>query len=160
MSCAMAEVTALAEKVRRHWIHQGLEVRPVSEGELREMADVSSEGTPDAYDAFLRSVGLPTDQDGAGFRFWSPREVRPTHEVLLDAGCPPTAPSPSVIVADYLQECWWYALWLAGPFRGQVSLVRGRDDGPLPPLGSFGDFLEAYLDDDARLYPRTASSGQ
>ena len=149
----MAGVTDSAERVRRHWARQGLGVKPLSVEDLRRLAALSPEGMPHEYEKFLRSVGLPTHQDSAGFRFWWPHEIRPTDQVLADAGCPASAPSPSVIVADYLQECWWFALWLAGPYRGQVSLVSGRDDGPLPPIGSVGDFLEAYLADDSRLYP-------
>ena len=64
-----------------------------------------------------------------------------------------------MIIADYLQESWWYAIWVAGPFSGHVSLVLGRDgDGnPEPPLGTFVDFLLAYLNDDASLYPPALS---
>jgi hypothetical protein len=114
-----------------------------------------SEGIPEEYEAFLRIAGLPDDEDGAGFRFWLPHEVRATSDVLREAVGSACHAEHSVIIADYLHESWWYALWLTGPLRGQVSLVLGAADGkdPRPPLGALVDFLLAYMNDDEHLYP-------
>lgn len=156
----MAEITAVASEVRQHWLSQGLRVSPVGSQELAELRLWQPEGVPEEYEAFLRVAGLPDDEDRQGFRFWSPREVRATRDTLRGAGYGSDATEPSVIIADYLQESWWYGLWLAGPFKGSVSLVLGREDGrdPQRPLGSLGDFLLAYVRDDACLYPPASNA--
>lgn len=156
----MAEVAAVAEKVRQHWLSQGLRVSPVKPDDLAELRRLRPEGMPEEYEAFLRIAGLPDAEDGEGFRFWLPSELRATSDVLGEAGYGSDAAELSVIVADYLQESWWYGLWVTGPFRGQVSLVLGDEGGrdPQPPLGTFVDFLLAYLKDDARLYPPESKS--
>ncbi len=151
----MDELAAVAERVRRHWLSQGLRVLPITPYELERLRSSRSARIPEEYEDFLRVAGLPDDEDREGFRFWSPIEVRATNDVLHNAGYASTAAEPSVIIADYLQESWWFALWVDGPFRGHVSLVLGSGDGrdPQPPLGTFVDFLLAYLGDDERLYP-------
>ena len=155
----MAEVAEIAKQVREHWQAQGFRVSSVEMEALAELKRSRTEGIPEEYETFLRIAGLPRDEDSNGFRFWLPREVRATMDVLGDAGYASDAVEPSVIIADYLQESWWYALWVAGPFMGHVSLVLGHEDGkdPQPPLGTFMDFLLAYLSDDARLYPHPKS---
>jgi hypothetical protein len=157
----MAEVATIAARVREHWLSHGLLVSPVKSDEIAVLKRMRPEGIPEAYEAFLRIAGLPDGEDPEGFRFWLPREVRTTRDVLGEAGYDSNASEPSVIIADYLQESWWYALWLTGPFTGSVSLVLGHKDGndPQPPLGTFADFLLAYLRDDARLYaPKSHTS--
>ena len=151
----MAGVAEVAEKVRQHWLSQGLRISQVKPEELAELRRSLPGGTPEEYEAFLRLAGLPSDEDTEGFRFWLPSEVRATRDVLGEAGYRSDATEPSVIIADYLQQSWWYGLWLAGPFRGSVSLVLGSERGrdPQRPLGTFVDFLLAYLNDNARLYP-------
>jgi hypothetical protein len=151
----MAEVTTVAKGVLRRWLSQGLRVSAVTPEEMARLRQLQPDGRWEDYEAFLRIAGLPQDEDSEGFRFWLPREVRLSKDVLADAGSRCNAAEPSVIFADYLQECWWYGLWLAGPFAGQVSLVLGSEDGEDPqlPLGSLVEFLAAYLDDDDRLYP-------
>lgn len=153
----MAEVKSLAEQVRQHWLSQGLRTSPLTPEDLTKLRQSHPDGIPEAYETFLRFAGLPSDEDSEGFRFWSPREVRATRDVLGEAGYKIEAEeaAASVIIADYLQESWWYALWLAGPYRGCVSLVLGRANGqdPQPPLGTFLEFLLAYLHDDGRMYP-------
>ena len=155
----MAEVAAIAEQVREHWLAQGLRVSSIETEALAEVKRSRPEGIPEEYETFLRIAGLPHDEDRNGFRFWLLREVRATADVLGDAGYASDTAAPSVIIADYLQESWWYALWMAGPFMGHVSLVLGHESGkdPQPPLGTFMDFLLAYLSDDGRLYPDSKS---
>jgi hypothetical protein len=151
----MAEVEVVAKEVRQRWLSQGLRPSSVKPEELVALSRLAPEGVPKEYEAFLRIAGLPDDEDAAGFRFWRPTEVRVTSDVLHAAGYAIDAIERSVIIADYLQESWWYGLWLSGRFAGQVSLVLGQADGkdPQPPLGSFAEFLLAYLGDDVRLYP-------
>jgi hypothetical protein len=156
----MAEVKEAAEQVRHHWLAQGLRVSPVNPKQLAELRRLRPEGIPEEYEAFLRIAGLPDGEDREGFRFWLPGEVRATRDVLGDAQYGSDATEPSVIIADYLHESWWYGLWLAGPFTGSVSLVLGHQGGkdPQPPIGTFVDFLHAYLHGDERLYPPASSS--
>lgn len=71
----MAEVVEIANRVREHWLLQGLRVSPVKSEELSELKRLQPEGLPHAYEAFLRIAGLPDDEDREGFRFWLPREV-------------------------------------------------------------------------------------
>lgn len=148
----MAGIATIAEQVRLHWRAQGLRVNAVPPQDLKHsnVADL-----PEDYETFLRLAGLPDDEDSAGFRFWSPKELRATGDILSAAGYTNSVVHPSVIIADHLQESWWYCLWSGGPWRGCVSLVLGTYSGrdPLPPLGNFADFLLAYLTDDACLYP-------
>jgi hypothetical protein len=151
---AMGEVVALANEVRQHWLSQGLLVSPVELDELSALQRSQPEGIPEEYLAFFRIAGLPANDDQDGFRFWLPKEVRVTRDVLGEAGYGTDGKDASVIIADYLQESFWYALWLTGPFAGCVSLALGSKDGkdPQPPLGTFVEFLLAYLGDDERLY--------
>jgi len=155
----MTGVATLAIRVREHWLSHGLGVSPVPSAELTELKRRRPEGIPEAYEEFLLIAGLPAGDDEQGFRFWLPREVAATRDVLEASGYRSNATESSLIIADYLQESWWYALWLAGPFRGSVSLVLGVENGtdPQPPLGTFNEFLFAYLNDDAILYRGTHS---
>lgn len=139
----MAEVAAVAKAVRQHWLSQGLRVSFVDPNELVALKRSRSEGIPEEYEAFLRIAGLPDDEDRVGFRFWSPKEVCATSEVLRQTGYLHVATESSLVIADYLQESWWYGLWSTGRFTGHVSLVLGQTRGvdPQPPLGSFVDFL-------------------
>lgn len=151
----MADVNTLAMSVRERWLSQGLRVASVDLDDLVELRTRAPSGIPGEYETFLRVAGLPAEDDQAGFRFWAPRDVRPTRDVLAEAGYATGDGERSVIIADYFQESWWYALWLTGPFAGRVSLVLGDRVGrdPQPPLGTFAEFLLAYLHDDPSLYP-------
>lgn len=151
----MAGVEAAAKGVRRRWLLQGIRVSSVEPDELVSMTRLAPHGVPTEYETFLRVAGVPDDEDAAGFRFWRPTEVRATGDVLRAAGYVIDAADRSVIIADYFQESWWYCLWLSGTLAGCMSLVLGESNGhdPQPPLGTFEEFLIAYLDDDVRLYP-------
>ena len=149
----MAEVEAVAQRVREHWLSQGLGLCTVEPDELAAAGLSHPEGIPADYAKFLRIAGLPDREDKEGFRFWLPKELDLTRDVLRRAGYESAALTPSLIFADYLQESWWYALWLGGPFAGQVSLVLGDARDPQPAVGTLADFLVAYLNDDALIYP-------
>lgn len=109
-------------------------------------------GAGSLFECFLHIAGVPSDDDKDGFLFWGPSLIRPVEDVMRDAQYDWKCAHRSVIIADYLQECWWYALWLDGPWAGRVSLVLGCADEPAPVFGSLADFLRAYLDGDDRLY--------
>ncbi len=151
----MAAIEIVAQAIRTHWLSQGLRLRAPEPQELEILRRLDSNGIPSEYETFLRVAGVLEDEDRLGIYFWLPSEVRATHEVLAEAGCACDSSAPSVVIADYFQESWLYALWLGGPFRGQVSLALGTADGkdPQPPLGTLADFLLACMSDDARLYP-------
>ncbi|WP_163868258.1 hypothetical protein [Myxococcus eversor] len=134
----MAEITNIATEVRQHWLEWPLNVQPVA---MEEVVDVwrSLPGVLlEEYEAFLRTAGLPTDEDSRGFRFWLPEELRSTADMLRDAGYGCNATEASVIFADYFQESWRYTLRVSGPWKGYVSLVLGTKSGndPRLPLGS------------------------
>lgn len=152
---SMAEMSTVSKNVRQHWLAQGLRISAVPADQLDEFRQRFPRGIPQDYTTFLSIAGLPDDEDAEGFRFWPLREVRSTRVVLQDAGYGSDVSACSVIIADYLQESWWYCLWLDGPAVGQVSAVWGTRDGndPQPPLGTLASFLRLYLDDDERLYP-------
>ncbi|MCP3166610.1 hypothetical protein [Myxococcus qinghaiensis] len=153
----MATITDIANQVRQHWLTQGPRAHPVARDEIVEAWRSLPGALPDEYETFLRIAGLPPDDDLRGFRFWWPKELRATADVLRDAGYPCNATEASVIIADFLQESWWYALWVTGPWKGYVSLVLGSYNGSDPqfPLGSLEDFLLAYIkDDDDVLCPK------
>ena len=156
----MAEVASTARAVQQHWLSHGLRVFQVGRSELASLSRSISDGLPEEYDEFLRIAGLPDNEDAAGFRFWLPTEVTPTNQVLHNAGYEISFSDPSMIIADYMQESWWYCLWVGGTFRGQVSLVLGREDhlNPVPTFATFGEFLQAYLADDPQLYPPAPNS--
>lgn len=157
----MAQIVEVAKSVREYWLSQGLSVSPVKPEELEGLRCSMPGGIPEEYEAFLRIAGLAESEDSEGFRFWFPGEVRATRDVLGEARYVSDATNMSVIIADYLQESWWYALWLTGPSRGQISLVLGQEGGrdPQPPVGKLSDFLVAYMTDDAGLYPPGPSDG-
>jgi hypothetical protein len=159
-SGAMAQIEIVAQAIRKRWLSQGLWVRALKPHELEVLRQLSPDGVPADYEAFLRVAGVLESEDRVGIRFWLPKEVRATREVLADAGLASNSAWPSVIIADYMEESWWYALWIGGPFRGQVSLALGDSllgdaevKDPQAPLGTLVDFLLAYMSDDARLYP-------
>jgi hypothetical protein len=153
----MADVVLLSEQVRERWLREGLEISTVNLVDIARMEYLFGRRIPSDYRQFLSVAGLPHNEDSEGFRFWSPGEWRATRDVLEDAGYQSfEGDSCSVIFADYLQESWWYAVWLSGAKAGGVSLALGTSDGrdPQRPIGSMADFLEAYLAGDQRLYPK------
>lgn len=149
-------IARAAGKVRQHWEAQGLRVCATSESDIVALRRRLRAEIPLEYEIFVRLVGLPDQDDSNGFRMWALHEIRPTRDVLRDAGYEYNAADTSVVIADYLQQSWWYVLWLDGPRQGCVSLALGTKDGsdPQPPFGTFLDFLDAYTEDNENLYPR------
>ncbi len=143
-------MSEVIERVRRYWLAQGLTVNTV---DPKSIALELHGEMPAAYAELLRTVGVPNDEDVHGFRFWHPHEFRSARQVLTGADCPSDVPETWVIIADYLQESWWYAMDFAGADKGRVFLVLGSAADPTAPIGDVSRFLQAYLDDDEILYP-------
>jgi len=143
-------------EVRAHWLSHKIQISEASIQDLDAFSRWSLESPAIAYADLFRVAGIPSDCDREGFRFWRPDEIRLTGEVLQnDAGCTGNLDTNSVIVADYLQECWWYCLWISGQYAGSVSIVLGDEklDMIRAPRWTLEGFLRAYLDDDPTLYP-------
>jgi hypothetical protein len=143
----------LRHALRAHWESQGLVASCIDLARVAQLR-ARHQGLAEPYLALLLEVGVPAGDDRQGFRFWQPPELLETSIVLATAGYKCHSKHRSLIVADYLQESWWYAIWLEGPWLGMVSRALGTSTGddPVPPLGTFTDFVRAYLADDARLY--------
>lgn len=139
---------ALAEWVISYWKAQGLP--PTGGASRRQFAEFEAKYglwlPNDRRELWKRSNGTPNeDGDCEHHYFWPIESFRPyeTH---------PWA----IIFADYLQECWWYAVDLTdgGPQGlGAVYEVGCVGDEVLPIASSSLEFIEPYLRDDARLYP-------
>jgi hypothetical protein len=127
-----ASITALAQEVREDWQRQGLRLVTVDATEIP--AELRGQ-LPDDFITFLTVAGLPDEWDSRFITFWHPTEWAERDGRLE--------------FADYLINSHAYALWLSGPDRGRVCVVFST---PEPPIGTFTEFLRAYLaDDDPRL---------
>jgi hypothetical protein len=151
----MEQIAIAAQEVRQHWLAQRLRIEAVSAEDLNKLRLLCLDGRWAEYETFLRVAGLAVDDDRQGIRFWSPHEVRRYGDVLSTDDASRANAQVAVIIADYLQEAWWYCLWLTGPVAGQVSLVLGDKTGndPRPPIGSLAEFLRAYTNEAPSLYP-------
>lgn len=146
----------LGARVRERWKSLGV-TTSVCDGDcLQYSAHLSFPLHPilREYAAFSAVVGCQYNDDAMGFRFWPPAEVRMTRDVLVDAGYQCLSADASVVFADFMQESYWYSLWLAGPNAGMVSFTLGSIDGddPQPPFATFHAFLELYLRDDWNMF--------
>ena len=150
----MGPVVDRWSNVHAYWAMCGMSLTKYTPAQVIE----KSRTLPPDYADLLRS-GIALDEDPNGFRFWSLDEIAPTEEVLRRAGYD-VYYNDTIIVADYMQESWWYCLWHRGPFSGHVSLVVGTSEGndPQPPLGSITQFLSLYVIDSAELYPRSVAT--
>jgi hypothetical protein len=86
-------------------------------------------------------AGLPDGEDSRLIRFW------PWTRESIDS---------VLAFADFLIDSHRYVLWLSGRHRGDVSLLHGSE--PEPPIGSFAEFLAAYLADDPVSRPSAGAS--
>ncbi len=144
---------AVIAEVRDYWAKRGLVPGALDLTSLH--ASVVGR-LPADYERFLLSAGVPVDDQFQEVRFWEPGELRLARDLLAE---PQVAPGDwlhvdggrILIFADYFQESWWYGLWLDADQSGLVSRVGGGND-PEPPLGSFSEFLDAYMSDGPALY--------
>lgn len=149
----MSEIGDLALEVRRRWMAQGILGREISAAEV-EALETRVGPLPSAFKSLLSLAGAQADDDEEGVLFWPPEEVCPAREVLSKEGYRLLGADDAIVIADYMQESWWYALWTRGEKRGQVFLVRGEwQEEPLDPIGDLAGFLVAYLFEPSRLYP-------
>lgn len=156
MTQTMAGLKEIALEVRARWVSQKLQVSEATPQGLDLFSRWELESPAPAYADFFRVAGVPNDCDREGFRFWGPDELRLTGEVLRrDPRRTGNFDTNSLIIADYLQECWWYCLWISGRYAGRVSIVLGDEHAGTirAPRWSLEGFLRAYLADDPSLYP-------
>jgi hypothetical protein len=148
------DIEGLARAVQQYWTRQGIRSTPA---DLGQAPDDVRDRLPDEYRAFVSVVGIPDREDDEGFLFWRPSQLRTATQILDGSS---SAPVPGedrlaldhlIVFADYLQESWWYGLWIGEEGPARVSLVSGIND-PRAPIGSFADFLSAYLVDGPLLY--------
>lgn len=140
-------IVDLARKVRGRWLLSDLKVTDL---EVPEGCPLL--GCGDEYLLFLLHAGVLDDNDDQYFRFWKLAEIRTTSEALGEVDEPGSLAVDSLIIADHLQESWWYGLGVAGRLKGRVFLVPGSIVDPPPVSWTLVEFLEAYLSDDESLY--------
>jgi hypothetical protein len=140
-----------AHAVRRYWIDGGVAGAAISAQEIAA-AEARLGALPEAYRRFLAIAGSQRLDDDNFMRFWPPAELRSASDVLVGAGC--LAVPDAIVIADHMQESWWYVLFTGGPRAGLVALVLGGDPrDPQEPIGDLATFLEQYMADATALYP-------
>lgn len=147
------ELDDLALEVRRRWLARGILGRDISRVEVGEL-EARVGPLPSAFKSLLLIAGTQVDDDDEGVLFWPPEEVCPAREVLSKEGYRLVGAEDAIVIADYMEQSWWYALWIRGRERGNVFLVRGEwQEAPLDSIGNVAGFLRAYLFEPGRLYP-------
>ncbi len=108
---------------------------------------------PPPYKEFLTVAGEQTDDDTEGFLFWKAEDVIMAKEFFSQNSIGFNSVfEGAIIIADYLQESWYYVLWVGGNRIGHVGLVSGVGDAERKTIGDFSEFLECYLLDSSALY--------
>jgi cell wall assembly regulator SMI1 len=82
--------------------------------------------------------------DHNAFYFWRLRDVQQRFGGFAFEFC------------DYREESWRYGVDFVGEHifgPGGIYFLYDKHDNALPVAPTFGDFLKAYINDDARLYP-------
>lgn len=144
---------AVIADVRDYWARRGLIAAPF---DLTTLHPSVVGRLPADYQRFVLVAGVPLDNQFQEVRFWEPGELRLARDYLVEAQVSPgdwlEVDGPRILIfADYFQESWWYGLWLDDDRCGLVSRVGGGND-PEAPLGSFSQFLDAYMRDAPALY--------
>lgn len=125
----------LARDVRLFWEQQGLLRKTVSRDEIQN-AERRLGRFPEDYRTFLLEAGINVEPGTAWIRFWSPDELRRTSQVVENDS------TYSIIIADYMDESWWYTLEL--PF-GRVRLSSGLHESKQLAGMSLSDFVSKYI---------------
>jgi hypothetical protein len=146
-------IAAAARRVRAYWDQLGVSGGLYSPAEIEE-AEVRLGRLPDEFKTFLATAGEQTSEDENGMLFWPPDRLRTAHEVLTEAGHPVDVSTQAIVIADHMQESWWYVLWIGGPRTGRVSLVLGGDPNDFKSqIAALDEFLNEYVADGSRLCP-------
>ncbi len=148
----MAKIIELAKKVSEYWLSHGVDTQGVTSEEI-EKTEKRVGSLPESYKDFIFRSGIPKTEDSNGIYFWSLGDLVRADHLLSKAGYEISLKDELVVIADYMQESWWYGLWLTGEDYGRVSLILGGDiNDPQEPIGDFQHFLQCYLNDSAEIY--------
>ena len=148
----MSNVAEYALEIRRRWIKAGLLGDEILNADIDRLEKRIGK-LPSSYKSFLSTAGVQTDSDAEGYLFWPPVDVRSLREVSEALGYYASGKEAAVVIADYLQESWWYCLWIAGPNVGTVFLAGLKESGATSAVGDMATFLEAYLCYSPSMYP-------
>lgn len=149
----MVKTSDLALAVRERWLSEGVFDKDVTNSDVSEL-ERRVGALPTAYKEFLLIAGTQADNDEEGFLFWPPQEVRPVREVVSEQGYDFAGDEEAIVIADYLQESWWYGLWTAESKRGEGFIVLGyQREKPMSSIGGLEQLLAAYLSGSSELYP-------
>ena len=93
------------------------------------------------------------EQDSNGFSFWTLARVQPLSVMRPGiSGGLHFEEAHYFVFADYLAECWWYAIGLGNREKKETPVVMVG-----PPIelvaDSFSEFLDLYFVDSPKLYP-------
>jgi hypothetical protein len=160
-NCAVTS-SDIALKLARHW-GQSLSARVGASSEaLREFESRHGVKLPtEMRDYLVQLDGTGTswqdDKDAQLFSFWQLAQIRPVNEDLASYGMQPIAGLDRYFVfADFMDWSWAYAIKLDADSPGDNEVVMiGTEDGhPRRIAGSFGEFVDLYVDDSPRIYIR------
>lgn len=133
-----------ATEIRKLWENESVHGPEVLSSDIA-LLEQRVGGLCDAYKEFLLAAGTQLDNTDDGFLFWRIDDVRFANNVRSEYGLPTHEfLDGAIVVADYLQESWWYVLWTTGPNTSLVSLVTGTKDETRKPIGNFCEFLKCY----------------
>ena len=151
--------TALPERLKAQWVAQGAKVRPGVTGEaLRNFEAVHAVCLPqDMRDYFLAVDGMEEVDTMTGnfFFFWPLHAVKTVSEELgPEAQAGIIESNQYFLFADYCLWCWGYAIRLTNNPTGDNSVfcTGSSLDNAGVVAGSFTEFVELYLADDAAIY--------
>lgn len=144
----MGPIEEISLVIREMWIGQGL-----FDGFYSAERIISAAGRfgslPVEYMSFVETAGMQRDSDSSGFRFWHLDEVRldsPNFDGDADPKC-------NLIIADYLQESWWYGISFSSSAQITAIPITGRVETPKHDPISFLEFLRRYAYDSELLMP-------
>ena len=145
------EIDLVSRKMAQHWRSQGLHGGSIPNIEIR-ILEKEFGRLPPAYKRFLKVAGSQIDGDENGYWLWPPADILHNSRRFLDDMGSSNLAEDCIIIGDYLQYCWFYALWITGPESGQVFCVDGVNTiGPFTALKS-DTLLDGILNDASVLH--------
>jgi hypothetical protein len=161
-------VKSLVVRVLEHWRVRDARPGPpcleerIQAFERRENVELPQDVRTYLLTANGMDLAFRLGKDKQGFAFW-PLEAIVRADVQAGREAPPRIPRANIaefyVFADYLDRSWEYAFKARGEDAGSVVLVDGVHDG-YRVASSFGDFLQAYLSEQIRLFPPPARDWQ